>query len=212
MLDKSIANSVAKIDGLKARFALSRATTFDQSGQDLTGTPQLQRSLSRIQWSKKAISLSARISGWAPRIMLSKVEPLCPHPTTKTNRRKNLLPVDEDFSIGQLEGFIGNHNRRHRLTARCELVAIQRRFELGRLLPLGRRLRVKKRCPADWESHQVRRIASRLVIIAGQIVALVRRGQRRSVGSACLTDQRSEATVTCTWVWCFRCTLSRAYG
>jgi hypothetical protein len=42
MLDKSIANSVAKLDGLKARFALSRATTFDQSGQDLTGTPQLQ--------------------------------------------------------------------------------------------------------------------------------------------------------------------------
>ena len=40
--------------------ALSRATTLDQSGHDLTGTPQLQRSLSCIRRSKKAISLNAR--------------------------------------------------------------------------------------------------------------------------------------------------------
>jgi hypothetical protein len=59
--------------------------------------------LSPIQRSKKAISLSARISGWAPRIIASTVEPLCPDPTMKTNRRGNLLAVEGDFSIAQLE-------------------------------------------------------------------------------------------------------------
>src|SRR6516162_6121355 len=95
MLDKSIANSLAKLVGLKALLALSRSTTLDQRGQDLTGTPQLQRSFSCIQRSKNAISLSARISGWAPRIMVSTVEPLCPEPTTKTKRRGDRLPVEE---------------------------------------------------------------------------------------------------------------------
>jgi hypothetical protein len=106
VLDKSIANSLAKSVGLKALLAQSRSITFDQRGHDLTGIPQSQGSFSHIQRSKKAISLSARISGWAQRIMVSTVEPLCPHPTTKTKRRGYPLPVEEDLSIGQLERFI----------------------------------------------------------------------------------------------------------
>ena len=171
MLDKSIANSLAKLVGLKARLAQSRSITFDQKGQDLTGIPQLQRSFSCIQRSKKAISLSARISGWAPRIMVSTVEPLCPQPTTKTKRRRYLLPVEEDLSIGQLERFIETSALPALGSWSCALRA--HTFSASKVAAGWRRLHAKsKRRYAEGEFDKMGQIGSTLVTVAGQIAAV----------------------------------------